>query len=94
LRPRGVDLLIPIRLRQLSPEQSLLAGPVTVVGKVVRAVRHGDNYVDEASLALFSDAVAGMDAAAGPDSTLTSELATDVTVLAPGAVILPIAIYK
>jgi hypothetical protein len=94
LRPRGVDLLIPIRLGELSPEQSLLAGPVTVVGKVVRAVRGGDIYVDEASLAVFSDAVAGVDAAVASDSGLQGELAADVTVLAPGAVILPIAIYK
>ena len=38
-KPRGVDLLMPIRRGNLSSEQSLLAGPVTVVGKLVRAVR-------------------------------------------------------
>jgi hypothetical protein len=94
LRPRGVDLLVPIRLGELSPEQSLLAGPVTVVGKVVRVVRNGDIYVDNASLALFSEAVGAVDEAAGSDSGLGGELAADVTVLSPGAVILPIAIYK
>ncbi len=96
LKPRGVDLLIPIRLGELAPEQSLLAGPVTVVGKVVRAVRRQDDaYVDNASLALFDGPVRAVDSAL-PDAGLvqTSELDADATVLSPGAVILPIAIYK
>jgi hypothetical protein len=54
-RPRGIDLLIPIRLANLSSEQSLLAGPVTVVGKLVRAVRKpGQEYADDASFATLS----------------------------------------
>ena len=93
VRPRGVDLLVPIQLRQLSSEQSLLAGPVTVVGKVVRAVRVGV-YVDEAPLARFSSPVAAVDQVLEGSSELQGELAADVTVLSPGAVILPIAIYK
>lgn len=93
IRPRGADLLIPIQLGELTPEQSLLDGPVTVVGKVVRAVRHGRIYVDDASLATFNDAVTAIGDARNDDQMLT-ELKTDVTVLSPGAVILPIAIYK
>lgn len=38
-RPRGVDFLFPIHLADLSAEQSLLAGPVTIVGMLVRSVR-------------------------------------------------------
>src|SRR5688572_28742246 len=44
-QPRGVDLLFPIRLSNLSSEQSLIAGPVTLVGKLVRTVRKpGQEY--------------------------------------------------
>jgi hypothetical protein len=93
-RPRGVDLLIPIRLANLSSEQSLLAGPVTVVGKLVRAVRKpGQEYVDNASVATFSGPVENVDASQS-DNELAGELTSDTVVLAPGAVILPIAIYK
>ena len=64
-RPRGVDLLMPIQLGRLTPEQSLLAGRVTIVGKLVRAVRRPDDvYVDNASLATFSNVVGAVDAAA------------------------------
>jgi hypothetical protein len=84
-RPHGVDLLFPIRLGDLSAEQSLLAGPVTVVGKLVRAVRkRGDEYVDTASLATFGELV----------NYSSRELNADAVVVSPGAVILPIAIYK
>jgi hypothetical protein len=97
-RPRGVDLLFPIHLANLSSEQSLLAGPVSVVGKLVRAVRDpDDDYVDEATLATYSGAVGRVDDAvpANPKRhTLTDELNADAVVLSPGAVILPIAIYK
>lgn len=91
-RPRGLDLLLPVRLGELSPEQSLLAGPVTVVGKLVRAVRRRDDaYVDSASLAHFNGAVDAVNAAL-PDTFVG--LDADVTVLSPGAVVQPIAIYK
>jgi hypothetical protein len=100
-RPRGVDLLFPIRLANLSSEQSLLAGPTTVVGKLVRAVREpGEEYVDNASLATYAGPVAKVDVAGAPTlqyapaHTLNDELSADAVVLAPGAVILPIAIYK
>jgi hypothetical protein len=93
-RPRGVDLLIPIRLGSLSGEQSLIAGPVTVVGKLVRAVRKpGQEYVDNASIATLDGPVQKV-AANGGDGDLGQELTSDAVVLAPGAVILPVAIYK
>ncbi len=97
LRPHGVDLLFPIRLAALSSEPTLLAGPVTVVGKFVRKVREGQEYVDEPSLGTFAPTLANVDEAAGADSEqrgLVTQLDADATVLAPGAVILPIAIYK
>jgi hypothetical protein len=110
VRPRGVDLLLPIELANLSSEQSLLSGPVTLVGKLVRAVRNpGEIYVDDASLATFGgplraidDLTRTLDAFAltqGPGiqlgiKQLDPELTADAVVLPPGAVILPIAIYK
>jgi hypothetical protein len=93
--PRGVDLLFPIRLANLSPEQSLLAGRVTLVGKVVRAVRNGrQDYVDDASFATFSGPTTQIQSALGEEPGMWDELDADAVVLAPGAVILPIAIYK
>jgi len=92
-KPRGVDLLFPVRLSALSSEPTLLSGPVTIVGKLVRSVRPHDEYVDQPSLAEFEVATRAVDDAYG-DEALSGELASDATVLAPGAVILPIAIYK
>jgi hypothetical protein len=95
-KPRGIDLLVPIRLANLSSEQSLLAGPVTVVGKLVRAVRKdGQEYADEPSFATFAGPARKIDAIPlGTDKGLGEELTADAVVLAPGAVILPVAIYK
>jgi hypothetical protein len=94
-RPRGVDLLFPIRLANLSTEASLLAGPVTLVGKLVRAVRKpGQEYVDDASFATFSGPTDSLDAVQAAGTEFNKELDADAVVLAPGAVILPIAIYK
>jgi hypothetical protein len=92
-KPRGVDLLFPVRLRALSSEPTLLSGPVTIVGKLVRSIRPDHEYVDQPSLAEFEVATRAVDDAAG-DQKLNGELSSDATVLAPGAVILPIAIYK
>ena len=92
-KPRGVDLLFPVRLGALSSEPTLLSGPVTIVGKLVRSVRPDDEYADQPSLAKFAVATRAVDDAYG-DEALSGELASDATVLAPGAVILPIAIYK
>jgi hypothetical protein len=101
-KPRGVDLLFPVRLGTLSSEPTLLSGPVTIVGKLVRSVRTHEEYVDQPSLAEFEVATHAVDNAASDESAsdeeeddkLSGELASDATVLAPGAVILPIAIYK
>jgi hypothetical protein len=96
-QPRGVDLLFPIRLANLSSEESLIAGPVTLVGKLVRAVRNpGQEYVDDASFSTFAEPTLTIADVAESDSptTLYDELNSDAVVLAPGAVILPIAIYK
>jgi len=96
-KPRGVDLLFPVRLGALSSEPTLLSGPVTIVGKLVRSVRPHDEYVDQPSLAEFEAAARAVDNAAyllDEGEKLSGELASDATVLAPGAVILPIAIYK
>jgi hypothetical protein len=94
------DLLFPVGLDALTKERSLLAGPVTIVGKVVRQVRlPGDVYVDRKAVAAYTDAVFAMDDALGDfqgedTPTLGDELSSDVTVSPPGAIILPIAIYK
>jgi hypothetical protein len=92
------DLLFPVGLDALTKERSLLAGPVTIVGKVVRQVRlPSDVYVDRKAVAAYSNAVFAMDDALGDfqgEASLGSELSEDVTVSPPGAVILPIAIYK
>ena len=67
---------------------------MTVVGKLVRAVRKpGQEYVDNASVATFSGPVEKVDESQS-DNELGGELTSDTVVLAPGAVILPIAIYK
>ena len=96
-KPRGVDLLFPVRLGALSSEPTLLSSPVTIVGKLVRSVRRDQVYVDQPSLAAFEDATRAVDNAASQldeGEKLSGELASDAAVLAPGAVILPIAIYK
>lgn len=101
--PRKPDLLFPVELDALTRERSLLAGPVTIVGKVVRQVlRPGDVYVDRKAVAAYSVAVGALDDALFEDfnsgdsdvPSLSSELFDDVSVKPPGAVILPIAIYK
>jgi hypothetical protein len=84
--PNVPDLLMPIRLAQFSSSQSAVAGRLTLVGKVVLAVRQKsvyDQYVDTRSLQQWSGA-----------PFWTTGLSDDVTVLSPGYVIQPIAIYK
>jgi hypothetical protein len=99
--PRQPDLLFPVELAALSKERSLLAGPVTIVGKLVRQVRRADDvYVDRKAVAAFGRAVEALDGALGSDfatgdgPTLSDELFDDVSVLPRGAVVLPVAIYK
>jgi hypothetical protein len=105
-KPGGLDFLFPFQLGALNDDPSVLAGPVTIVGKMLRSVRReGDAYVDDRSLATWLAPTEAMDATfmrdLGPSAydavnarTMSSELQTDVSVLAPGVVILPIAIYK
>jgi hypothetical protein len=87
--PRAPDLLIPIHLRQLSSDQRELAGRVTLVGKVILAVRHpGADYVDQATLRQWSGAPFWT-------SDGSNNLLDTATILAPaGYLIQPIAIYK
>jgi hypothetical protein len=93
-----VDLLFPIRLANLASEQSLLAGPVTLVGKLVRAVNdQHDEYVDDASFNTWGGPtyqIGLLEHNKTHLSGLWDELDADAVVLYPGAVILPIAIYK
>jgi hypothetical protein len=81
------DLLMPIRLGGFSSSQSSLAGRLTLVGKVVLVVDNdAPDYVDLASLQQW----AGADFwTRGPEG-----LSDDATVLAPGYVVQPIAVYK
>jgi hypothetical protein len=99
--PRGLDLLFPIDLGALNDDPSVLAGPVTIAGKVLRQVRtKSDEYVDDQAFGAWAGPIDKLtdvlnQDADNPDfADMTGELDTDVSVLAPGAVILPIAIYK
>jgi hypothetical protein len=95
LQRRRPDLLFPVTLDGLTDERSLLAGPVTLVGKVVRQVRKPeDAYVDRKALAAYSQPVGAIDDALADDEPMGDELSGDVAVLPPGGVILPVAIYK
>lgn len=91
--PRKPDLLMPIRLGTFTANQTALSGPVTVVAKVMLRVRRvGKPYVDLASLQQW----AGASIWTGnlPNGIGKTELMDDATVLAPGYVLQPIAIYK
>jgi hypothetical protein len=95
-RPHGVDLLFPLPLGLVNFEPGLLEGRVTVVGKLLRILREGDLYIDTATLKELDGPVRAVDGTRGfPHAIdLSGELDADVTVFGPGAVILPIAIYK
>jgi hypothetical protein len=96
-KPRGLDLLLPIQLANFAPEPGLLDRPVTVVGKVVLPVRNKDDfYFDNASLTTFSQVLNRLDPAANGRGShmFENELVADAVVLPPGAVIIPIAIYR
>jgi hypothetical protein len=89
--PRAPDLLMPIRLGEFTANQTALAGPVTLVAKVMHVVHefHAvtgqyNSYVDLASLQQWS----------GANYWTHGELQDDAAVLAPGYVLQPIAIYK
>ena len=85
--PYVPDLLMPIRLGSFAANQSALAGKLTVIGKVVLIVRQRTGgYADLASLQRWSGASFWTAGPYGPSD--------DATVVAPGYVIQPLAIYK
>jgi hypothetical protein len=98
---RGLDLMLPIQLGALNDDPSVLAGPVTVVGKLLRSVRNKNEvYVDDRALSTWYEPVSTMDDVLRADlgeaypTEMFGQLNSDVSVFSPGAVILPIAIYK
>jgi hypothetical protein len=82
--PRAPDLLMPIKLGEFTANQTALAGRVTLVAKVMLAVRGRNAYIDLATLQQWS----------GANFWTHGDLQDDATVLAPGYVLQPIAIYK
>lgn len=88
--PNVPDLMMPIGLAELTSSPAALHGYVTVVGKVM-LVLHGEksDYVDVASLQQWSQALLWTSGKWGG-----TDLRDDATVLGPGYVIQPIAIYK
>jgi hypothetical protein len=82
--PHAPDLLMPIRLGEFTANQAALAGRVTLVAKVMLAVRGTNSYVDLAALQQW----------AGANLWTQGALDDAATVLAPGYVLQPIAIYK
>jgi hypothetical protein len=82
--PHAPDLLMPIRLGEFTANQRALAGRVTLLAKVQLAVRGTNSYVDLPSLQQW----------AGANLWTNNELDDAATVLAPGYVLQPIAIYK
>jgi hypothetical protein len=102
-RRGGLDFLFPLSLAALSSEESLLSGRVNVLGKLIRNVRtQGDAYVDSNLLSTFLAPITALhdallrDPPRGytDDPGLLEELYADVTVLPPGGLIIPVAIYK
>lgn len=92
-RTASVDFLFPVRFAAISGEQSLIPGKLTIVGKVMRFVRVGETaYADRAALGAFFYPLSFAEEAG--DRGFKEELLDDATVQGPGAVILPIAIYK
>jgi hypothetical protein len=90
IEPGVPDLLMPIQLAAFSSGQNALAGHLTLVGKVVLTVPKSEKYyLDVALLQRWS----GASFWTSPNGGVGS-LGDDVTVLAPGYVIQPIAIYK
>jgi hypothetical protein len=94
------SLLFVGRYSALADEPSLFFGEVTVLGKVIRQLKSAPGvYTDREAIATYGPALAS----APPGilkklqirrSSLGPSLRADVTVSAPGAVIIPIAIYK
>jgi hypothetical protein len=86
---------MPIRLRDLTSDVSVLSGQVNLIGKVMLSIRgrlhmtdpgKHEYYVDLASIQQWSGAPLWT---SGPNG-----LIDEATVLGPGYVIQPLAIYK
>jgi hypothetical protein len=96
---RSPALLFVGRYASLADEPSLFFGGVTVFGKVIRLVPQGAVYRDNETLATYGPALAAAPATILRKlkirpANLAPDLKNDVTVTAPGAVIIPIGIYK
>ncbi len=93
------SLLFVGRYASLADEPSLFFGEVTVLGKVIRQVPLGAIYRDSEAIATYGPALSSAPTLILRQlqirpSSLVPDLRADVTVTAPGAVIIPIAIYK
>jgi hypothetical protein len=98
---KSLELLFPVSFSALANEPSLFSTRLTVLGKIIRQVDSlHPHYVDAVTRAAFDfDLEHGkkpVKQAIGkiPLPTLERKFSTAVTVDAPGAVILPIAIFK
>jgi hypothetical protein len=94
-----VDLLFPVAYAALANAPSFYSTRLTVLGKVIRRVDNGSaHYVDVGTKQAFDLAVdrhaAILKRLGLRPRTLKNQFAAAVTVNAPGAVILPIAIFK
>jgi hypothetical protein len=96
----SLRLVMPIQAANLTSEPSMLAPRVRVVAKVVRRLdAEKDRYRDLAFYSRFQPVLTLTPAAVlkrlhAPPRLLRGELLSYRTLRAPGAVILPIAIYK
>lgn len=68
--------------------------PLTEQALFVGVRKPGQEYVDDASVATFTGPLEKVDESQQDGNQLGDELTADAVVLAPGAVILPVAIYK
>jgi hypothetical protein len=96
---RSPSLLFVGRYGSLADEPSLFFGEVTVLGKLIRQIPAGAVYRDNETIATYGPA---LPFAPRPllrklkirPTSLGRDLRDGTTVTAPGAVIIPIAIYK
>lgn len=98
---QNIELLFPISFRALANEPSLFSTQLTVVGKIIRQVTAAHpSYVDVDTRASFAFDIEHsqneLKKKVGhlPVARLENAFSAAVTVDAPGAVILPIAIFK
>lgn len=98
LEGKKTDLLFPIAYGKLANEPSLFSTRLTVLGKVVRQLDPGERYVDYATAHSFARLLAAKPAAVRAHHlsarALERQFLRAVTVRGPGAVVLPVAIFK